>query len=270
MEMLNRIPSGQTFKRVALVVAKSRIGAAPLAAMSRFTQIVASQPGIDHATFAFTEQGLPALRDVLDALAPADIDELLVLPLLMPAEPAYRLFLARTISRWRADNNPQWSSVRIGAAPEDCAEFAEVLSAMLASCGTAAPLQADMKATTGSVVAAAKCRVLVCEGGPCHAVGAAALWGHLRNEQERLDLRNVGRGMMSAQTSCLGPCSLAPVVQVWPEGTVYGGVNEAALDRIIQFHVIDGVVVEEFAYPASGKKQTLRQENVGQSNVPAE
>ena len=90
------------------------------------------------------------------------------------------------------------------------------------------------------------------------AAGAAVVWGHLRNEQKRLSLRNAGDGTMSAKTSCLGPCSLAPVLQVWPEGTLYGGVDEEGTDRIIRHHLLAGEVVEDLAYRPTGAKQRLR------------
>lgn len=95
-------------------------------------------------------------------------------------------------------------------------------------------------------------------GGPCLAAGAEVVWGHLRNEQERLSLRTAGEGCMSAKTSCLGPCNLAPVLQLWPEGTYYGGVDEAGLDRIVAEHVLGGTPVEELAYAPGGRKHTLR------------
>ncbi len=63
---------------------------------------------------------------------------------------------------------------------------------------------------------------------------------------------------MSARTSCLGPCNLAPVVQVFPEGTWYGGVDEAGIDRIIESHLQRGEVVAELAYPQIPGKQVLR------------
>lgn len=84
------------------------------------------------------------------------------------------------------------------------------------------------------------------------------IWGHLRNEQKRLSLRTSGEGTMSAKTSCLGPCSLAPVLQVWPEGTYYGGVDEAGVDRIVERHLLGGAIVDELAYHPTGTKQRLR------------
>ena len=63
---------------------------------------------------------------------------------------------------------------------------------------------------------------------------------------------------MTAKTSCLGPCGLAPVLQVWPEGTMYGGVDEGAVDRIIDNHLLGGGIVEALAYAPTGAKQRLR------------
>ncbi len=103
-----------------------------------------------------------------------------------------------------------------------------------------------------------KYRVLVCDGAPCANAGTAAIWSHLRSEQKRLGLRTAGDGMLSTRTSCLGPCNLAPVLQVWPDGIYYGGVDEAAIDRIIGDHLLGGTVVDDLAYQPSRGKQTLR------------
>lgn len=64
--------------------------------------------------------------------------------------------------------------------------------------------------------------------------------------------------MMSAKASCLGPCNLAPVVQVCPENIYYGGVDEHAIDAIIQSHILNGTVAPDHAYAADGRKQFLR------------
>ena len=63
---------------------------------------------------------------------------------------------------------------------------------------------------------------------------------------------------MTAKSTCLGPCALAPVVQVFPEGTYYGGVTEGAIDRIVEEHLLGDRVVADFAYPPTGRKQRLR------------
>ena len=86
----------------------------------------------------------------------------------------------------------------------------------------------------------------------------SALYSHVRAEQDRLKLKGKASGMTSCKTSCLGPCSLAPVIQVWPEGTIYGGVTEEDVDRIIDSHIEKGEPVEDIAYLPTGKKQSLK------------
>lgn len=144
------------------------------------------------------------------------------------------------------------------AAPSVQALMRELLAATIRSNDSQLLDTSQVPPTDGSIVPPQKRRVLVCMGGPCHAAGAAVVWGHLRNEQKRLSLRTAGDGAMSARTSCLGPCSLAPVLQVWPEGTLYGGVDEGAADRIIHNHLMAGEVVGELAYRPTGTKQRLR------------
>src|SRR5690606_20154394 len=132
-----------------------------------------------------------------------------------------------------------------------------VLAAMAAAAAGADAVAPPAKAApAGSIVPDHRRRILLCQGRPCHNAGAAVLWGHYRAAQARLDLRRLG--VMAARTSCLGPCNLAPVVQIYPEGTFYGGVDEAGLDRIAEEHLVDGRVVDDLAYRPAPGKQTLR------------
>ena len=50
------------------------------------------------------------------------------------------------------------------------------------------------------------------------------------------------------RAGCLGVCMEGPVMVVYPEGVWYCGLNEAAIDRIIEEHFRGGKVVEEFAF----------------------
>jgi len=67
---------------------------------------------------------------------------------------------------------------------------------------------------------------------------------------------------MTARSTCLGPCNLAPVLQVFPEGTYYGGVTEDGIDRIIADHLLRDIVVDALAYAPTGNRQTLRTSNL--------
>jgi (2Fe-2S) ferredoxin len=237
-----------------LLLARSATAAQPVREMERWAAAMAELPGVSGASFAFSEEGTPSLRDGLRAVVEAD-DPIVIVPMVLPAEPSFENWLRRTVQRWQAAAERPWPEIRIAAFPGAQTQMRDVLAACLAA---SAPVEPGTAAGEGSIVPAQKRRVLVCMGGPCNAVGAAVIWGHLRNEQKRLSLRTTGEGTMSARTSCLGPCSLAPVLQVWPEGTLYGGVDEAGVDRIVQDHLLGGRIVEALAYHPTGAKQRLR------------
>lgn len=238
-----------------LLLARTATAAPALREMERWRDAVAALPGISGAAFAFSEEGSPSLRDALRALVEANDQPIAIVPLVFPSEPSFENWLRRTIQRWQAADGRSWPEIRIAQFPGMQSAMQDVLAACLAA---DAPVEPGKPAGEGSIVPAQKRRVLVCMGGPCNAAGAAPIWGHLRNEQKRLSLRTAGEGSMSAKTSCLGPCSLAPVLQVWPEGTLYGGVDEAGVDRIVQEHLLGGRIVEALAYHPTGTKQRLR------------
>jgi len=239
-----------------LLLARTATAAPALREMERWCGVVASLPGIESAGFAFSEEGEPSLRNGLHALVEAADQPIAIVPMIFPAEPSFENWLRRTVQRWQAADARAWPEIRIMPFPGMQAQMEDVLAACVG--GAARPVEPGKLAGEGSIVPAQKRRVLVCMGGPCNAAGAAVIWGHLRNEQKRLSLRTSGEGTMSAKTSCLGPCSLAPVLQVWPEGTYYGGVDEAGVDRIVERHLLGGAIVDELAYHPTGTKQRLR------------
>lgn len=243
--------------RHVILLAKSAIAAQPLGEMARLAAAVTAA-GHAEASFAFTEQGQPSLRDQLDELAGQGVAEIALVPLMLPMEPSMRAWLTRAVHRWRAaDEGRRDILVRIGPGPADLSMLAALAAALAEAALAAEPVPAQGEKPLGSVVPDHARRVLVCQGGPCNDVGAALVWGRLRNEQARLGLRETA-SMMSAKTSCLGPCNLAPVVQVYPEGVYYGGVDEAGIDRIIAEHLVGGQVVEDLAYAPGPGKQRLR------------
>ena len=99
----------------------------------------------------------------------------------------------------------------------------KLLSSALAGFSLALPLGAG--SAPFLPVPTQKRRALVCLGGPCYNAGAGLRWGHVRNAQKRLALARAGGGTVSAKTSCLGHCALAPVVHVYPEGHCAGSAD---------------------------------------------
>jgi len=246
--------------RAVVLLAKSAFAAAPIREMRRLAERLQHQRGPrEHVTFAFSEQGTPALRDVILSLRAGGFGEIVIVPLLIPLEPSFHLWLGRTLQRWLRDEPGEWPAIRISARPEEAPGLDDLIGSLIeGSLARPAVVRPEKAPPEASLVPAQKRRVLVCQGGPCNAAGADGIWGYLRNEQERRKLRIVGDGVMTAKSTCLGPCNLAPVLQVFPEGTYYGGVTEAGVDRIIDDHLLGGRVVADLAYEPTGRKQSLR------------
>ncbi len=243
--------------RTVLLLARSAIAAPPLREMQRLRDVAAALPGVAAASFAFSEQGSPSLRHAIDEHVAAGCERLTIVPLMLPPEASFQAWLTRTLLRWRGHDGRPWPEVSLARLLPDEAAAGSLLEASLA--GEPIVLPEQGKSTPeGSIVPAHRRRVLICMGGPCNVAGAEVIWRHFRNEQDRLSLRTAGDGCMSARTSCLGPCNLAPVMQVWPEGTYYGGVDEVAVDRIIAEHILGDEPVADLAYEPTGKKQFLR------------
>jgi len=238
-----------------VLLARSAFAAAPFRAMAELAKLALTLPSVSRAVFAFSEQGEPSLRDVLRDLAAGGVAEAVLLPLMLPMEPGFQAWLNRALERWShaPGGIPR---IRIGGALGSRPALLDAVAEMIAA---AVPQTRRKRAASeASFVPAQRRRVLVCHGGPCNNAGPAAIWVHLHNVRERLSLRTVGEGTMTAKSTCLGPCALAPVVQVWPEGTIYGGVDEAGLERIAILHLIDGRLVDDLAYHPTGRKQSLR------------
>lgn len=250
--------AGRPSRSAILLIAKSAFAAAPHQEMQRLAKLAASlRPGAI-VRFAFTEQGTPSLHEALVGLLEEDLDDLVVVPLVLPMEPSFHIWLKKSLARWQAADPRPWPALSIASDIASSPSMAQLLEELLKTSEELPVPSVRASAAEGSLVPHQKRRVLVCEGGACNSAGADAIWGHLRNQQERRKLRVTGDGTMTAKSTCLGPCNLAPVLQVFPEGTYYGGVTEQAVDRIITEHLLAGHIVEDFAYHPTGRKQRLR------------
>lgn len=245
-----------------LLVARAAVAAAPVAEMAQWAELARQRHPASRIAFGFIEQGLPSVREALGGLRAEGVGEVLIVPLLLPFEPSLRNSLGRMIARWRAADPAPWPTIRLGTgwAPETGAPSA-LLDRLVAAAVAAHPMPVETPKPEGSLVPAQHHRVLLCAGGPCTQAGALMLWQHLRARQDEWKLRQAGAGMMSCRTTCLGPCALAPVMQVWPDGTTYGGLDEADVDAVLREHVLGGQPVEALRYAPTGRKQRLRGEN---------
>jgi len=111
------------------------------------------------------------------------------------------------------------------------------------------PQQPTQRLTSSTPVAhhlllcATPTKALCC---PDPALGAAS-WERLKRLVRELDLENPARPggvVLRNKADCLRICAEGPVLLIWPEGIVYGGVSPDRVERIVREHVIGNAPIE--------------------------
>lgn len=83
---------------------------------------------------------------------------------------------------------------------------------------------------------------------PEPAVGAAS-WDALKRLVRALGLEDPARPegiVLRSKADCLRICADGPVLLIWPDGVVYGGVTPERIERILREHVLGGAPIEEW------------------------
>lgn len=68
----------------------------------------------------------------------------------------------------------------------------------------------------------------------------------IRKFMEEIEDRDLSGDCMVTNTGCFGICSRGPVAVVYPQGIWYGGLTEEAVEKIVEEHIENGGIAEEY------------------------
>ena len=86
----------------------------------------------------------------------------------------------------------------------------------------------------------------------CDKETSLEVWNYLKRRLKELKLDRPTESkpncIFRTKANCLRVCSEGPILLVYPDGTWYKNVTVAAVEKIIQEHLIGNKVVEEYAF----------------------
>jgi NADH-quinone oxidoreductase subunit F len=87
--------------------------------------------------------------------------------------------------------------------------------------------------------------VLVCGGGGCQSSGCQTICERL---MDSIKERGLEAEIKVVVTGCMGPCSLGPMMIVYPEAILYCRLQPENVDVIVEKHLYQGIPVEDYFY----------------------
>ncbi|MDE2815806.1 MAG: hypothetical protein OXM03_09690 [Chloroflexota bacterium] len=242
--------NGAPFDTV-VIVGRGGYGAAPREELDRVVSTLAGAGCYRDVRYAFMEQGKPALPAVLEECMAAGARRLLIVPALVPMDATLRWWLPLAIRDWVRENVAEDAMEVVLAPPLGDSEYlGEAVSAAVTDVHNCVEVRDDPNITdrerSWNLIPAHGRQVFLCHGPRCTLANAPKTWAYFQEKLRDSRLRGE-QGVMTVRTGCLYPCDLGPMMVVHPDGTWYGGVDEAAVDRIVAEHLVDGEAVPEYA-----------------------
>ncbi len=233
-----------------IILGRGGYGAAPRQELERLVKSVARSGCFRTVRYAFIEQGEPALPAVLEQCFAAGARRLLVVPALVPMDRTLRWWLPLALRDWLREHATDDVEVALAPPLGDGNQLAIAVSAAIVGAHACTDIREDPsvkeRRRSWSHIPAHRYQVLLCQGPRCTMENAPAVWEHFHAKLSEYKLKGAKR-VMAVRTGCLYPCDLGPIMVVHPDGTWYGGVDEATVERIVAEHLVGGNVAAENA-----------------------
>ena len=100
--------------------------------------------------------------------------------------------------------------------------------------------------------------IVICGGTGCLSSDAQAI---LEKFQELIPAKGIDAKVSVNQVGCFGFCSQGPFVKIFPEDTLYRGVQVADVEEIVEKDLLNGEIVERLLYVDPVTKEKIQKQD---------